>query len=131
MDTHSFSAASVRHMEGVHEDLVRCAHEALKLTKIDFGIPSTGGRRTAEEQRGLYDRGVSNADGSIYVSPHQHGLALDVFAWVEGEVSYEKEHLAQVAAAFLLAANRLGVRVMWGGLFKDFEDMPHFELEKR
>jgi len=36
--------------------------------------------------------------------------------------------LAQVACAFLQAANELQIKIQWGGLWKSFEDMPHFEL---
>lgn len=122
------SKRSINNMSGVNDDLQRVAHRAIELTKIDFGIPSTGGKRTALEQNALFKEGLSMCDGYKKLSNHQSGNALDFYAYVDGKGSWEKEHLAQIACAFLQAANELGVKLNWGGLFKSFEDMPHLEL---
>jgi len=116
-------------MSGIHIDLRRVADRAIQLTKIDFGIPSTGGIRSAEMQNELFKAGKSKCDGYENMSYHQSGNALDFYAYVDGAASWEPEHLAQVACAFLQAANEQGVKLKWGGLFKSFTDMPHFEIE--
>jgi len=112
----------------VDERLIRIAHRAIQITRIDFGISNTGGIRSEKAQNKLFREGRSKADGYEKRSKHQEGKALDFYAWVHGSASWEKEHLAQVAAAFLQAASELGIRVRWGGLFKTFKDMPHIEL---
>ena len=125
---YAFSLSSERNMAGVDIRLKGIAYRALELTKIDFGIPADGGRRTAERQYELFEDGKSRADGYHKKSKHQHGKAIDFFAYVDGEASWDDLHLAMVAAAFLQAASELGIRVRWGGLFKTFKDMPHIEL---
>jgi len=115
-------------MEGVDPRLIEVAELAMTLTKVDFGIPATGGRRTVEQQQALYAAEKSNADGIVKQSKHQTGKALDVFAYVDGKASWDKGDLAQVAAAFLQAANVLGYQISWGGLWVSFPDYPHFQI---
>jgi len=117
-------------MVGVNKKLREIAHRALELSPIDFGIPQYGGMRSAEEQNHLFHRGKSKCDGYRLKSNHQTGNALDVFAYVNGQASWEREHLAVIACAMLQAANELGHKLEWGGLWKSFVDMPHFELKQ-
>jgi len=121
------SEKSKANMCCVDERLIRIAHRAIQITKIDFGIPNTGGIRSDKAQNKLFKEGRSKADGYEKRSKHQDGKALDFYAWVYGSASWEKEHLAQVAAAFLQAANELQIKIQWGGLWV-FEDFPHVEL---
>ena len=121
------SEKSKANMCCVDERLIRIAHRAIQITKIDFGIPNTGGIRSEKAQNKLFREGRSKADGYEKRSKHQEGKALDFYAWVHGSASWEKEHLAQVAAAFLQAANELQIKIQWGGLWT-FEDFPHVEL---
>ena len=51
------SERSLRKLEGVEKDLVNVVLEAIKLTKVDFGV--TYGLRTLEEQKELFDS-ISN-----------------------------------------------------------------------
>ena len=124
------SERSQRHLDGVNPKLVEVVKLAIQLTKVGFGIPATGGYRTPEQQRALYDAGRSQRDGYQNKSHHQTGNAVDVFAYVDGKASYDMGDLAQVAAAMLEAGHRLGVSVRWGGLWKSFVDGPHFELSE-
>lgn len=123
-----FSKRSIQRMQGVDERLVAVAHRALEISKVDFGIPSDGGLRTAEEQKALHDDGKSQLDGYTRKSYHQSGKALDVYAYVDGAASWDTEDLALVACAMLQAASELGVKLEWGGLWSSFVDMPHFQI---
>jgi len=125
---YEFSDKSKQRMSGVNSRLQDVASRAIEITAIDFGIPKTGGLRSSAVQLALYKNGVSKADGVRHKSKHQDGQALDVFAYVDGKASWEVEHLAQVAAAFMQAAIELNVKIKWGGFFKSFTDMPHFEI---
>lgn len=127
MSNYRLSKNSLRNLDGVHPELVDVVKLAIQLTKVDFGIPSTGGYRTAEAQHKLFLDGKSKADGYTNKSYHQTGNAVDVYAYVDGKASWQPEHLSQVACAMLEAAIRLDVNLRWGGHFKSFVDMPHFE----
>lgn len=124
----SFGQRSIDRMEGVDERLINIAHKAIKLSKVDFGIPQHGGLRTAEQQKELFLDGKSKADGYDKLSYHQSGRALDVFAYVGGQASWDKRYLTHIAAAMLQVANEEGVNLKWGGFFRNFTDMPHFEI---
>lgn len=120
--------SSRKNLSGVDPRLKGIINVALGITKVDFGIPINGGIRTSEEQRGLFDAGLSKCDGFEIKSCHQSGMAFDVFAYVDGEASWDEYHLTQVAAAMLEAAASLGYQLEWGGHFRNFVDMPHFQL---
>lgn len=126
-----FSRSSLNRLSTVNGDLQKIAMRAIEITSIDFGIPRHGGLRTAEEQRILCDEGKSLCDGYDKLSYHQTGNALDFYAYVDGRASWDTEHLAMVAAAFLQSASELGIILEWGGLWKNFVDMPHVQLKER
>lgn len=125
---HKFSEASLNHREGVDYRLVEISDMALNISAVDFGIPSSGGVRTAEEQNRLFHNDLSKCDGYNILSEHQSGKALDVYAYVNG-ASWDEAHLTTVAAAMLQAASILGCKLKWGGHWARFKDMAHFELE--
>lgn len=116
-----FSQKSLDRMEGVNPKLIRVAHLALKISKIDFGIPEHGGKREDDEQHQLFLDGKSKADGYDKLSYHQSGNALDFYAFVNGRASWEHDHLAMVAAAMLQAAAQLNVSLEWGGFWSSNE----------
>ena len=120
---------SLNNRAGVDPRLIEISDLAISLSNIDFGIPSTGGLRTTEDQAALFTSGVSKADGRKNKSYHQTGKAIDVYAYVDGKASWDKLHLALIAAVMLQAAAQLGYRLKWGGNWKSWQDMPHFELE--
>ena len=124
-----FGKKSLENMFGIDAKLIRIAHRAIEISKIDFGIPETGGLRSEKVQYGLHMKGSSpHCDGTINRSKHQDGIALDFYAYVDGAGSWEPEYLAQIAAAFLQASIELGYPIQWGGLFRSWSDMPHVEL---
>ena len=122
------STRSKQRREGVDPRLIEISDLAIKLTAIDFGHPEYAGLRDNRDQRYLYDTGKSQCDGRLRKSCHQTGKALDFYAYVDGKASWKKEHLAQVACAFLQAACILGYKLQWGGLWSDFTDFPHVQL---
>lgn len=123
-----FSQKSKDRMAGVHPDLIKVAERALEITRIDFGIPEHGGKRTAEEQNKLFLIGASKADGFNNKSNHQSGNALDFYAYVDGKATWDTGYMALVACAFFQAASELGIRIEYGGLWKSFQDLPHIQL---
>lgn len=136
---YKLSSASMGHIEGVDDELIAVAELAIQITTVDFGYGKFGGLRTVEDQQYLHETGASpNCDGVIKRSKHQDGLAIDPYAFVNGETSWKHDHLAMVILAHLQAANRLGVRIEAGALWKPKQpklingivygwDMPHIE----
>ena len=120
---------SINNLAGVDGRLIAIADLAIELTNIDFGIPSTGGLRTEADQAKLFADGVSKADGVNNKSYHQSGKAMDVYAYVDGKASWDKLHLAVIASAMLQASAQLGYKLKWGGLWKSWQDYPHFEIK--
>lgn len=124
----ALSNSSLKNREGVDGRLILINDLALSISPIDFGIPSMGGLRTAEQQQQLFIDGKSNCDGYENVSLHQKGLALDFYAYKDGKASWDELDLALVAAAHLQAATMLNIRLEWGGLWHSFKDYPHIQL---
>ena len=95
--------------------------------KEGIDIRVTADLRSVDEQNNLYNSGrendgliVTNAKGEDYGSSHQWGVAFDVA--IQGDDPYNKEKLERVGEI----GKSLGLE--WGGDFKEFPDMPHFEL---
>ena len=134
MSTFEFSTRSLLRLQGVDEELYKLIKLALSRSPIDFGIPEYGGLRTPEDQKKLFDKGLSKADGIIKKSYHQTGKAVDVFAFVNGKASWDEQHLALIAGVVLSCAKEVGLNITWGGTFgsKEFKgwDRPHFQIEK-
>jgi len=120
---------SIKNLTGVDGRLIEIADLAITISPIDFGIPSTGGLRTTEDQAELFASGVSKADGITNKSYHQSGKAVDVYAYVDGKASWDKSHLTIIATSMLQAAAQLGYPLKWGGLWKSWQDMPHYEIK--
>lgn len=124
------SKNSIKNIKGVDGKLIEIIELALAISRIDFGIPMYGGLRTEKQQHTLFAEGKSKADGRYRKSKHQSGEAFDVFAYVDGKATWDLLYMSQVACAILEAASHLGVKLKWGGHWKNFEDLPHFELEE-
>ena len=140
----SFSTNSAKKLLTVHQDLQDVFLAAIRVSPIDFGI--SHGRRTADEQFELWKQGrtfkggkwavtgkiVTKCDGMRLLSKHQYAEAVDVFAFVNGKLSYDPVHLALIAGAVISEANSRNIPIRWGGTFgsREFKgwDMPHFEI---
>lgn len=129
-------ANSLKNREGVDPRLIEIDDLAIQITLVDYGHGRFAGLRSAELQNELYRDGKSKCDGYHKISEHQEGKALDFYAFVDGRASWEPLHLAMVAAAYLQAANMLGYKIRWGGLWSKRIndgtgwDMPHVEIDE-
>ena len=118
-----FSSRSLKKLEGVDVRLILLASRALAYSPVDFAI--THGVRDPAEQALLVEQGKSKTMNS----KHLKGLALDVAAYVDGEVTWEWERYVTIADAFKRAADQLGIRINCGVDWKDFPDGCHIELK--
>ena len=55
-------ANSLKNREGIDERLIEITDLAISLSNVDFGIPSTGGLRTLDDQVKLFTEGKSKCD---------------------------------------------------------------------
>lgn len=126
---YKLSKRSYERLNGVNAILIAILTEAIKESPYDFGIPREGGLRTAEEQYKLYLDKKSQLDGFKKKSYHQSGKAFDIFAYVDGKASWKKQHLTAIARHIQkVAKDQFDVDLEWGGDWKRFVDMPHFQI---
>lgn len=118
----SFSRRSLENLKDVHPDLIRVVTRGLILSKIDFVI--TEGKRTLERQKELKAAGKSQTLDSKHLSGH----AIDVAAYVNGEVKWEWEYYEEISHAMKRASEELTIPLKWGGDWDTFKDGVHFEL---
>lgn len=119
------SARSRRALEGVHPDLVAVVEGAIRRTPVDFMV--TEGLRTAERQAALVRAGASRTLNSRHLTGH----AVDVAAWVDGQVRWDWPLYPRIAEAFKAAAAERGTALIWGGDWPRLRDGPHYELDRR
>jgi peptidoglycan L-alanyl-D-glutamate endopeptidase CwlK len=134
--SYALSSSSKKNRAGVDERLIRISDRAIEITLIDFGHGRDAGKRLPSRQNELFRDEKSERDGYIKISYHQTGRALDFYAFINGRASWEHEHLAVVACAFLQAASELRIKIKWGGLWRKNKnsiygwDMPHIQLDE-
>lgn len=122
---------SLRRLQGVHPDLVAVVKRAIELTEVDFTVLE--GVRTLEKQKVLFQSGASKTMNSRHLTGH----AVDLGAYVDGQVRWDWPLYHKIADAMLDAAGELGVSIDWGGdwdgdgdyLDETFRDGPHFQLD--
>jgi len=119
-----WSERSARNFAGVHPDLVSVMSLALSRSRIDFGI--TEGLRNSQRQMELYHAGASKTLRSRHITGH----AVDIVAYVQGEVRWDWPLYEQIAKTVRDAAADLYIPVIWGGSWESFRDGPHFELDR-
>ena len=147
---YKLSTRSQERLMGVEPELKEVVYEAIKVTKIDFGVIE--GLRTEEKQKQLVESGASQT----MKSKHLEGRAVDLMAYIGGRGSWELNVYDEIADAMKEAATKVDVAVRWGaawtvtdireweGTMEDamnsyidtrrsegrrpFIDAPHFEL---
>lgn len=122
MNSFELGRRSRGHLHGVHSDLILVVARAIKLSEIDFAI--TEGVRSIERQKVLVASGAS----STMRSRHLTGHAIDVAAWIGGEVRWDWPLYTRIAVAFKEASEQVHVPIEWGGDWSTFRDGPHFQL---
>ena len=96
-------------LQGVHPDLVRVVELAIQLSDVDFTVLE--GLRDPLYQRKLVEAGASQTMNSRHLTGH----AVDLGAWMDGEVRWDWPLYPRIAAAFRAAAARQGTAIVWGG----------------
>ena len=110
---------------GVNADLIKVLKRAQQLSKVKFHIHE--GLRTLERQREMVRRGWSKTMDS----EHLKGRAVDVRADGDPAVgALDRKKYEEINRAMRQASEEAGIPVEWGGDWKKFKDVPHFQFPK-
>ena len=119
---YKFGIRSQNNLRDAHPLLVKVANEAIKT--CDFTVICS--YRGKEEQDAAFRAGKSRA--RFGQSPHNYkkSLAIDI---VPHPLDWnDLAAFERMGFAFMSAADRLGVPIVWGRYFSTLVDYPHFEL---
>ena len=108
MNGFSLSQRSIERLDGVDDRLVDVVCRAIEITTVDFGV--TEGLRTIETQRQYVAAGKSQT----MESKHLTGEAVDLVAYINGQVSWELNVYDNIADAMKQAAIEKNVALRWG-----------------
>lgn len=125
---HSFSEISAKRLATCDPRLIELMNRAIRVTEIDFGIAE--GHRSVEKQQEYFKAGKSRIDGIKTIGKHNYNpsRAVDIYGYVNGKADYSEPVMRYLAELILSIAGEMSIRVQWGGNWKTFVDMPHFEL---
>lgn len=112
-------------LQGVHPTLVRTVELAISITAQDFAVYC--GCRSLEEQRRCVAAGTSWTLNSKHrTQADGFGHAVDLVPFIDGDLRWEWPACYLVAAAMGKAATKLGVRLVWGGVWdRSMSDYDH------
>lgn len=118
---------STDNLQGVHPDLVQVVRRALELSPVDFTVIE--GLRSRERQAELFKQGHTRTMNSRHFKNDKTGFghAVDIVPLPVDWNNPEPFH--RVAAAMKKAADELGARITWGGDWRTFKDLPHYQIE--
>lgn len=123
---------------------VKTALQGVCKKALSYGVMDASviqGVRSKEEQNHYFNTGKSkvkwpNSKHNV-VAPTELAEAVDIAPFVNGKVSWKKDHCLVWAGLMLAAAKEEGVKLRWGGCWSGepgdignqaFEDLVHFEL---
>lgn len=119
-----FSKTSLQRLKTCDKRLQRIFKEVIK----GYDITILEGHRTLERQKELYDKGSSKIDGITKKGKHNYNpsLAVDVAPYpIDWNNTVRFKELALIVK---YEAKKQGIDIRWGGDWKSFIDMPHWEL---
>ena len=130
-----FSKRSLDNLEGVHQDLQTIFLEVVK----HYDCTVICGLRTEEEQKALHAKGrtesgeiVTYKDGVNSKSKHQLGLAVDVIPypinWGDIRGFRQFGWFVKGVAVTLKRYGQIENDINWGGDWKRFIDLPHYQI---
>jgi len=118
---------SKKRLEDLHPDLAMVVRRAIEITPVDFTVLET--LRSEERQQHLVEIGASKTMNSKHLLQKSgYAEAVDLGAWVDGQVDWSWPLYDKIAVAMKTAAEELGVDIIWGGDWVSFKDGPHYQL---
>jgi peptidoglycan LD-endopeptidase CwlK len=126
----SLNQRSIDRLVGVHVDLIRVVRGAALHYKGPGEFLVVEGRRTIERQRELFQAGKSQTMKSRHLTGHAVDLApmVDVDKDGDLDLTWVRESFYPIVDAMRASAAAAGILIEWGGDWKSFIDMPHWQL---
>lgn len=123
-----FSEKSLSRLELCDPRLKQVALEAIKTSKYDFGITET--LRSYERQKQFFESGKSKTMKSRHLANiNGHSEAFDIVAYNEkGKITWSHSYYRTIAQNIFTVSAKLGIPIIWGGLWESFIDCAHFQL---
>lgn len=109
--TYNLSQKSLNTLHGVNQKLVDIVKDAIKISTVDFSVGE--GLRTIERQHLLMSQGKSKTEKSKHIT----GQAVDLWAFVNGSVSWDLKHYYDIAQAMRDSAIKHNVILTWGAVW--------------
>ena len=126
-----FSARSLKNLEQCHPLLQLLMYEAIKVT--DFSVIC--GFRGEKEQNEAYARGHSKLKWPQSKHNQTPSMAVDIVPYpIDWNDELRFRTLGAVVKEIwsqLPPEKKEGYELSWGGDWKTFKDLPHFELRKK
>lgn len=122
-----FSEKSQAKLDSCHADIQRVFNRVMSYQEMDFTVLE--GERTDERQMMLFADGKSQLDGVINKSRHQSSpsQAADIAPY---PINWESlPEFNRLATLVFKACLEEGVSLEWGGHWKSFHDLPHWQLK--
>ena len=117
-----FGKKSKERLLTCHTDIIEVMNEAIE--HMDFSILE--GHRNEEDQNKYFSEGKSKVKFPNGKHNDNPSRAIDVTPYPIDWKDRDRQHL--LAGKVLAIAKMKGIKMRWGGFFKNFYDSPHFEL---
>ena len=141
MGNYKLSRNSKKNLKGIKSNLIDLVERSLKKSEHDFGIPKYGGFRSPQLQNNLYHQRpkVTQLDGFKRKSYHQTGNAFDIFIFHDGRACWDCPEkyravwkIVKIEFAIMQAEGLFekDEEIQWGGNWRRFKDLPHFQIKK-
>jgi len=124
-----FGRRSHNNLMTAHTDLQRLFREVVK----HFDCAVICGYRNEKDQTDAYRNGFSSVkwpNGKHNKSPAE---AVDVIPWFAKKPHVrwsDIEEFVEFGGFVLGVASQMGIKINWGGHWKKFKDLPHFQLRR-
>lgn len=118
----TLSKRSLDNLAQCHPDLQKVAKAAI----VNFDFVVTCGHRGKAAQNEAYAKGNSKLRWPDSLHNKTPSLAFDAAPY---PIDWNDiKRFDQMGKVMLAAAKTVGVKIVWGGSWKNFKDRPHFEL---
>ena len=114
---------SLRNLRTCHEDLQKLVYEVIQVRDIKV----TAGYRGEKEQNACFANHTSMLKYPQSLHNKEPSLAVDIVPYPE--LWDSPQAFMELSVIIKDAAKKLGISIQWGGDWKKFKDLPHWELK--
>lgn len=124
---YKFSKLSLERLATCHTDLQDLVNYVMGMQMMDFSVLC--GFRNKTKQDNAFNQGFSKLKWPQSHHNKQPSLAVDLCAYPIDNFSHlNSRRTEELAGYVLMAADKLRLPVTWGGNWRKFKDIYHFQL---